>query len=101
MAKTTQEILAQAKEKLKTLSASEAADAKAAVALRMAKKKVKRAQRKTKVEKTMGGKRESYEANRLKNIEKANEKVAKKKAAAEAALNAAAEKQAAAAGAEG
>ncbi len=58
MAKTTAEKLAKAKEKLKT--AQSAGGALAAV--REAKKKVKRAQRRTKVETAMEKKREAAKA---------------------------------------
>ncbi len=62
--------------------------------LREAAKKLKRAQRKANIEKFAKSKMESQEASRLKNIQKAKEKIAKKKAAEESALSAAAEKQA-------
>lgn len=64
------------------------------VKLRKAVKLVKRAQRKDKVGKTYKSKLESQDANRLKNIQKSEEKTAKKKAAEESALNAVAEEQA-------
>lgn len=64
------------------------------VKLRKALKLVKRAQRKDKVKKTYKARMENQDANRLKNIQKSEEKAAKKKAGEESALNAAAEEQA-------
>ncbi|MBI4665347.1 MAG: hypothetical protein HY751_02925 [Nitrospinae bacterium] len=93
--KTTAGKLAKATEKLKAVKGGEDA-----VALRAAKKKVKRAQRKLKVEKIIGARKEAYGTNRQKNLDKAAEKAAKLKAAKEAALNAAAEKAAGAGSAE-
>jgi len=62
--------------------------------LRKAVKRLKRAQRRDKIGKTYKSKLESQEANRLKNIQKSEEKAAKKKAAEESALNAVAQEQA-------
>lgn len=63
-------------------------------ALRRARKKVKRLQRRLKVEKTASEKKEKMEANRLKNQEKAKEAEAKRKAAGESAVEAEAKRQA-------
>ncbi|HEB73352.1 MAG TPA: hypothetical protein ENI77_12140 [Nitrospirae bacterium] len=62
--------------------------------LRKAAKRLKRAQRRDKIGKTYKSKLEGQEANRLKNIQKSEEKTAKKKAAEESALNAVAQEQA-------
>jgi len=64
------------------------------VKLRKAVKRLKRAQRRDKVDKTYKLKLEGQEASRLKNIQKSEEKSAKKKAAEESALNTAAQEQA-------
>lgn len=96
MVKTTDEKLTSAVEKLKKAEGSAEGDItpEKRADIRKSKKKVKRLQRRLSKEKAVAAKRDAVEANRLKNIEKAKEKEAKKKAAEEGALAAAAEKQA-------
>ncbi|MDH5509378.1 MAG: hypothetical protein OEZ32_03385 [Nitrospinota bacterium] len=94
--KDMQAKIAEAKKKLEGAKAAtgEGSDKKANAKLRDAKKKVKRAQRRLKLSNAIGAKRDAQEANRLKKIQTASEKAAKKKADGDSALVATAEKQA-------
>jgi len=94
--KDMQTKIAEAKKKLEGARAAtgEDADNKANAKLRDAKKKVKRAQRRLKVEGARQAKRDAQEANRSKKAQTASEKAARKAAAGDSALAAAAENQA-------
>jgi hypothetical protein len=96
MAKTVDEKIASAKEKLAGVGEITAENL---IAARKAKKVVKRAQRVKRALKVADAKRGDVEKRRADNIAKAAEKADKKKAAEEASLNAAAEKAAEAAAA--
>ena len=90
MARTMEQKLAKAKARI-------AATGEDAVALRKAKKAVKRTQRRIRTENAVEAKRADMVKRHEDNVAKAAEKVAKKKASEESALNAAAEKAAEAA----
>lgn len=90
MARTEEQKIAKAKERI-------TAAGEDTIALRKAKKAVKRAQRRTRTEAAVEAKRADMVTRQEANVAKAAEKVAKKKAAEESALNAAAEKAAEAA----
>ncbi len=97
MAVTVQQKLESAIRKLESLKGSkdgQTLDPEKRASLRKAVKKVKRAQRKLKVEKAKKAWLETVEANRLKNIQKADEKLAKQKASEDAALESEATSQA-------
>lgn len=97
MAITTQQKIDTAEKKLEALKSSigeHPAGKEDRARLREAVKQLKRGQRRANIEKFAKSKMESQEASRLKTIQKAKEKIAKKKAAEESALSAAAEKQA-------
>ncbi|VAX23541.1 hypothetical protein MNBD_NITROSPINAE03-1546 [hydrothermal vent metagenome] len=97
MTANTEQKIESSKKKLESLKSSigeSAPGPQERAKLRKAVKGLKRAQRRDKVGKTYKSKLESQEANRLKNIQKSEEKAAKKKAAEETALNAVAQEQA-------
>lgn len=97
MTVNTEQKVESARKKLETLKSSIGENGpgpEERVKLRKAGKLVKRAQRRNKTEKTYKSKLESQDANRLKNIQKSEERAAKKKAAEESALNAVAQEQA-------
>jgi len=97
MAATAQKKLESAIKELESLKSSKderTPDPERGATLRKAAKKVKRAQRKLKIEKAKKARLEAIEANRLKNIQKADEKSAGNKASEDAALESEATSQA-------